>query len=461
MFAGIFLNLPDELTVRFCVRILHFCRNYFAMKLFAASQRILVLPVLVLLLGFQSCTPSSSTEHSLVAGDTVPEVPPRIEYGFLLDTFHVVQGAVEPGMTLSHLLAPYGISQQRINVAAQVAKDSAGLNYISQGNKYTLLRARDTSCTYYCIYEKNKLEYLIFNFCDSVHIERVERPIEIVEKEISGSIAKNSNLVRTLKSSLGTEAVSGELAENIASIFAWTIDFFKLYPEDEFKIVYEEKRVEGQPYGIGNIKAVYFRNISQEYYAFRFEQDGETGYFDENGKGMKRPFLKAPLKFSRISSGYSLKRFHPVQKVWKAHLGTDYAAPTGTPIMAVGDGTIEQAGFAQYNGNYVKIKHNSIYQTAYLHMSKIEPGIRPGVKVKQGDIIGYVGATGLATGPHVCYRFWKNGQQVDQRQEKFQATEPIKKENEEVYAQLKDKLKARLDAIEIDRGEEEKQTAAL
>lgn len=381
--------------------------------------------------------------------DTTKPKPPRIEYGYLLDTFNVAQDHVKSGMTLSHLLAPYGISQQDINTAAQIAKDSAGLNYITEGNKYTVLRSRDTSKTYCCIYEKNRVEYVIFDFSDSLNVKHIKRPVTIEEKTLTGVIEKNSNLVLTIKNSLNDEAVSGELAEEIAQVFAWTIDFFKLYPDDKFKVVYEQKNVEGEPYGVGKIKAVYFYNINKPYYAFRFEQDGEVSYFDENGKGMKRPFLQAPLKFSRITSGFSLKRFHPVQKTWKAHLGTDYGAPTGTPIMAVGDGTIEAAGYTQYNGNYVKVKHNSTYQTAYLHMSKIEKGIRPGVKVKQSDIIGYVGSTGLATGPHVCYRFWKNGQQIDPKSEKFQSTEPVKEGNMNAYNAIKDPLKARLDSLKI------------
>jgi murein DD-endopeptidase MepM/ murein hydrolase activator NlpD len=275
----------------------------------------------------------------------------------------------------------------------------------------------------------------------------VHRPTDTVERTVSGIIKKNSNLTATLNNLLGNKAVGGELAENIAQVYAWTIDFFKLYPDDKFKIVYEEKSVEGKPYGIGQVKAVYFWHVDTVYYAFRFQQGDEISYFNEKGKGMKRPFLKAPLKFSSITSGFSLKRFHPVQKIFKAHLGTDYAAPTGTPIMAVGDGTVEAAGFAQYNGNYVKIKHNATYQTAYLHMSKIAEGMRNGTHVKQGDIIGYVGSTGLATGPHVCFRFWKNGQQIDHRNEKFQSSEPIKDENKEAYMKVMNGYKKILDSL--------------
>lgn len=380
----------------------------------------------------------------------VKEKEPWIEYGFLLDTFHVVQDTVEDGMTLSHVLAPYRVSQQSINLADIRSKEQ-NLRFITSGNKYTILckKGDTTKNAMYCIYEKNLVEYYIFDFRDSVHVKHVYRPTDTVEKSVTGIIEKNSNLTATLNKTLGSDAVGGELAENIAQVYAWTIDFFKLYPEDKFKIIYEEKSVEGKPYGIGEVKAVYFWHVDTVYYAFRFMQDSTVGYFNEKGKGMKRPFLKAPLKFSRITSGFSMKRFHPVQKIYKAHLGTDYGAPTGTPIMAVGDGTVEAAGFAQYNGNYVKIKHNATYQTAYLHMSKIGEGIRNGVRVKQGDIIGYVGSTGLATGPHVCYRFWKNGQQVDPRAEKFQSSEPIKEENKDAYFKAMEPYKKKLDSLDF------------
>lgn len=398
---------------------------------------------------FSSSSCGGSEEHQEKAEkDTVVPPPPRIEYGFLLDTFRVVQDTVKSGMTLSHLLAPYGISQADINKADQLARDSANMNFITEGKKYTILGdRRDSSETFYCIYEKSRIDYVIFNFRDSVNVTLVKRPVTVIEKEIAGVIEKNSNLVFTIKNELNDDATAGELAETIAQVFAWTIDFFKLYPDDKFKVIYEEKQVEGVPYGIGQIKAVYFYNISQEYYAFRYEQNGEIGYFDENGKGMKRPFLKAPLKFSRMSSGYTMRRFHPVQKVWKAHLGTDYAAPTGTPIMATADGSVEAAGYTAGNGNYVKLYHNKTYQTGYLHMSKIASGMRNGVRVKQGDIIGYVGSTGLATGPHVCYRFWKNGQQIDPRAEKFTSTEPIKDSNMDDYKSKMEPLKKQLDGL--------------
>ena len=199
--------------------------------------------------------------------------------------------------------------------------------------------------------------------------------------------------------------------------------------------------------GIDEVQSALFNHEGEPYYAFKFSQNDKEDYFDESGNSLRKAFLQAPLKFSRLSSGYTQRRFHPVQKRWKAHLGTDYAAPTGTPIMAVGDGVVTEARYSKFNGNYVKVRHNSTYTTQYLHMSKIASGMKPGTRVKQGQTIGYIGSTGLATGPHVCFRFWKNGKQVDHRREKIPPSEPIKAEYREEFNEHLKQWKARLDNI--------------
>ncbi|MBK9190475.1 MAG: peptidoglycan DD-metalloendopeptidase family protein [Crocinitomicaceae bacterium] len=315
---------------------------------------------------------------------------------------------------MSHMFSKYGVSQVNINLAAELAADSlVGLKYVKEGVPFLVLsEIGDTSKkALYCIYPKNVVEFVVFDFRnDSVVVTKREKETSTAEKILSGEIVKNSNLTFALDQQMKDINMTGEMAEFIAGVFAWTIDFFKLHPGDEFKVVYNEKSVEGTPYSVGDIKAAWFKHQGKEFFAFRYVIDSankQIGYFDTAGKEMKRPFLMAPVKYSRISSGFTMKRFHPVQKKWKAHLGTDYAAPHGTPIMATADGTVIAATYAGGNGNYVKIHHNETYETQYLHMSGFAPGIKKGVYVKQGDIIGYVGSTGLATGPHVCYRFWK------------------------------------------------------
>lgn len=297
------------------------------------------------------------------------------------------------------------------------------------------------------------VEFIVFDFTtDSVIVTKKEKETSVAEKILSGEIVKNSNLTFALDQQLKDINMTGEMAEFIAGVFAWTIDFFKLHPGDEFKVIYEEKSVEGTPFSIGNITAAWFKHQDKEFFAFRYVIDSATnqiGYFDTAGKEMKRPFLMAPVKYSRISSGFTMKRFHPVQKKWKAHLGTDYAAPHGTPIMATGDGTVIAASYTGGNGNYVKIHHNETYETQYLHMSGFAPGIKKGVFVKQGDIIGYVGSTGLATGPHVCYRFWKNGEQIDHRAEKFPESVPMVDSLLPHYLEYIKPVKAQLDSMPV------------
>jgi murein DD-endopeptidase MepM/ murein hydrolase activator NlpD len=214
----------------------------------------------------------------------------------------------------------------------------------------------------------------------------------------------------------------------LAEVYAYTIDFFRVQPGDRFKVVFEEKFVDDTvSVGAGRVLAAVFEQGGKPIYALYFNDSatGFSGYFDRDGKGLKKMFLKAPLDFFRITSKYTMNRFHPVQRRWKAHLGTDYAAPTGTPIHSTAHGVVEKAGYNSGNGNFVKVRHNSTYSTQYLHMSRIASGMRPGTRVSQGQVIGYVGSTGLASGPHVCYRFWVNGRQVNPLALKLPNSEPI------------------------------------
>ena len=258
--------------------------------------------------------------------------------------------------------------------------------------------------------------------------------IKILTKEASGII--NSSLYLSLEK----QGYNPELAITLSEVYAWSIDFYHIQKGDRFKVIYDEVVVDEESIGIKRIKAAYFEHFKKPYYAIQFSQNGQYEYYDKDNRSLRRQFLKAPVKFSRISSRFTMKRFHPVQKRNKPHLGTDYAAPKGTPIYSTANGTITHAKYYRYNGNYVKVRHNSVYTTQYLHMSKIKKGIRPGSKIKQGEIIGFVGSTGLATGPHVCYRFWKNGRQVDPYIQKLPPGDPIKKQNKEHYMQVKDSL---------------------
>jgi murein DD-endopeptidase MepM/ murein hydrolase activator NlpD len=225
------------------------------------------------------------------------------------------------------------------------------------------------------------------------------------------------------------------LAVELSEIFAWSIDFFGIQEGDRYKVIYEESYVDSQSIGINRILGAWFLHSGTEFWAIPFEQDGVRSFFDENGNSLRKAFLKAPLRFSRISSGFSSSRYHPVLKIRRPHHGVDYAAPTGTPVHSVGDGLVTQVGYQRNGGgNYVKIKHNSVYSTTYMHLSRFGKGIRSGTYVKQGDVIGYVGATGLATGPHLDFRFYRNGSAVNPLTVEAPPVEPVTKENLNAYA---------------------------
>lgn len=387
--------------------------------------------------------------------DSTEIAPPEMKFGFILDSFIVKQGYIKEGWTLSHMLAPHGIAQVLINEIANVAKDSTvNWKYVVPGKRFMVFASKnDSNDVRHIIYVKNKIEYVQIDFdADEFKIKLKRKPVEVEEIMLSGEIIKNSNLTVSINQQVKDPTITGEIAESIAGIFAWSIDFFKLHPGDEYKVIFDQKVVDGEIVGVGEMKAIWFKHQGEPYYTFQYFADStkkDKGYFDEKAKEMKRPFLMSPVKFSRISSGYNLKRFHPVQKRVKPHLGTDYAAPTGTPILSTADGYVERAGYGKGNGNYVKVKHNETYSTQYLHMSKIADGMKKGVKVKQGQVIGYVGSTGLATGPHVCYRFWMNGKQVNHRALKFPSSIPMKKDMIPEYLEYIKPIKASLDSLPI------------
>ncbi len=370
---------------------------------------------------------------------------PVIKYGMNLNDFKVMNHVVKQNEFFADILGQYNVTYQAIDFLTRESKAIFNLHKIRAGNKCTVLCEKNDSdvVARKLIYEENDVEYVVFNLEDSLYIYRGQRKVERLHREMSGIIY--SSLYETLEKN----DVNPELAIRMSEIFAWSIDFYKLQQGDKFKIIYDEDFVGGKSVAIGEIKACVFNSGGKDTYAFYYAKDGshEGDYYDENGNSMKKQFLKSPVKFSRVSSRYTLKRFHPVTRVWKAHLGTDYAAAYGTPILATADGTVEDARFKIFNGNYVKIRHNGEYKTQYLHMSKIAKGVHPGARVKQGEVIGYVGSTGLATGPHVCYRFWKDGKQVDPLKQKLTFADPMPaKYKPDFLAQTKSVRKS-LDAI--------------
>jgi len=373
--------------------------------------------------------------------------PCLVLYDICTEDYKVHRGELEQGQTLGAVLYLNHIDHGRIDQIVKASKGIFDFRKAKAGKKFTVLCSNDSiEKAKYFIYEMSNTDYVVFDIRDTIDVFLGQKPIEVKLRQASGQI--ESSLWNALINNNMSPALVMELSSNI---YAWTIDFFRIQKGDYFKIVYEEKFVEGELVGIGRVHAAMFNHANEDFYAFYFEEEEHFGdYFDDEGGALRKAFLRAPLNYSRISSSYSKRRKHPVTGRIKAHLGTDYAAPTGTPILSTANGTITEASYKRNNGNYVKVRHNSTYSTQYLHMSKIKSGIRPGVYVKQGDVIGFVGSTGLATGPHVCYRFWKNGRQVDPYKQKLPPSKPVKDENREEYNLLKDSLMTVLQSIPTD-----------
>ncbi|PTN08652.1 M23 family metallopeptidase [Mangrovibacterium marinum] len=395
-------------------------------------------------------TPAPQPEAEEVV---VPE--PVFKFGLPVDSFQIDAGTIKRNQNLSDILLPYGVSYQTIAEIAQKSKTIFDVRKIKQGNNYFFFCTPDsTSEAKYWIYEADPIEYVVFQLTDSLNIYKGEKPISRKIKTASGVI--NSSLWNALKDNDMNPVLAIELSE----IYAWTIDFFGIQKGDKFRLIYEENYVDSIPVGINAIYACQFQHQNEDFYAFQFEQDSITSFYDDQGKSLKKAFLKAPLKFSRISSRFSRSRLHPVLKIRRPHLGIDYAAPTGTPVQSIGDGVVTRKGYqARGGGNYVYIKHNSVYTTCYMHLHNFAKGIAPGVRIRQGQVIGYVGKTGLATGPHLDFRVFKNGSAMDPLKVKAPPVEPVKEALMPQYTQLKDSLMTRLQAIPF--GDEQPATPQL
>lgn len=349
--------------------------------------------------------------------------PPLYMYGFGSHQFHLERNTVSSGQTVGGVLHGLGVAYSEIDALMEKAEGIFRPYQWRQDETYITVRSKDSAQTLlYLIYEESPSRYVLFGCHDTLYVRGVERPVSIVRRAVAGVIEGS------LYGTLDELGISAGLAVRLSEVYAWTIDFFRIQPGDRFKVIFEEKYVDDTiPIGAGRLLGAVFEHQGKPIYALYFSDtlSGFTGYFDREGKGLKKMFLKSPIEFARISSRFTMRRFHPVQKRWKAHLGTDYAAPTGTPIVTTAHGVVEKAGYTSANGNYVKVRHNGTYTTQYLHMSRFARGIRTGARVSQSQVIGYVGSTGLATGPHVCYRFWVNGRQVNALGLKLPNSEPI------------------------------------
>lgn len=385
----------------------------------------------VCIVSILSCGHDDRTQTESDSVGEIEKVEPL--YGYHPDSFYAVENTVEPNQFLADILLQENLSYSEIHNLVLQTDSVFDPRNIRSGRPYCFLYTDSCERPDLMIYEVSPYAYLEYDL-HCLNVERVERPIERKIRRTGGRIDGSLWL------SLDKMGAPTSLISKMEDALAWSVDFYYVQPQDSFFLLYEEEWSGDNFLGTGKLLGAYFESGGQNHNSIWYESDNYHGFFDTEGRPMKKAFLKSPVSYSRISSRYNPRRFHPIQKRVKPHLGTDYAAPRGTPIRAVADGVVTKASYTRGNGVYVKIRHDKTYQTQYLHMTKYAKGITPGVKVRQGETIGFVGSTGLATGPHVCFRFWKNGRQVDHLRENLPPPEPMAKEELPNYYEERDKI---------------------
>lgn len=387
-----------------------------------------------------------STSDESEAIDQIDEDPEVFYHGLSLSEFDTTTVTIRSGDILPKALIRGQISESVAHRVAMLAMEYIRPADVVPGQDIRIFISRTDSIPTYAIYEINPAKKIILRLTDSLYAYQELK--QIVTYQRSAGAVINSSLYQDLVE----QGVPATVVVRLADLYSWSVDFFKIQPNDSIKLIYEQRMVDDTILmGTGRILAAVLYHKNRPHYGFYYRSaDGVIdGYYNEQAEALKSFFLKAPLNFFRITSRYNLRRFHPVLKTTRPHLGTDYAAPHGTPIMTTADGTIEAMGYTSGNGNYVKVKHNQTYSTQYLHMSRFQPGMRVGSRVKQGDVIGYVGSTGLATGPHVCYRFWKNGKQVDPLSIDLPVAKPMDDKYKASYLQTIARTRKQLDDLQI------------
>ena len=399
------------------------------------TLKFLYLPFLVLLLF--SCKdsvriiPQTVSEVTDTATVTKPDSTVFM-YGIPYDSFNLITGKIRRNGFLSSILMEHGVTMEEIDMVTRNSSAVFDVRKIRSGNSFTLFCRKDsTARADYLVYEHDPVTWYIFSFNDSLNITPYRKEVKSIVKYASA----------TIETSLWDAMLAGglhpSLVVGLSDIFAWSIDFFGLQKGDSFKVIYEELSIDEKPLAIGKIYGAQFSGSGLLIYAIPFIQDGKESFFDGEGNSLRKAFLKAPLQFSRVSSRFSSGRMHPILRIRRPHYGVDYAAPVGTPVMAIGDGRVTQTSYENGSGRMVRIVHNSVYSTAYLHLSRFGSGIAPGVYVKQGDIIGYVGSSGLSTGPHLDFRFYKNGSPVDPLRVEAPPVEPVSEANKVKFEKSK------------------------
>ena len=372
---------------------------------------------------------------------TINDVQHTIIYGIIADDYNLEKGEIRNGQTLGTVLNDYGISALTINDLEHASREVFPLRHIRAGQPYTAFLTKDSIASRldYLAYEKSVTDYVVFGFVnDSVSITTGQKPIELRRTKRSAEIESS------LWGAIIQENLPYALAAELEDIYQWTVDFFGIQAGDNFTVIYDEKFVDTLSVGVGRIWGARFNHGGKDIYAIPFKQGDKVQYWEYDGGSLRKQMLKAPLKFTRVSSKFSNSRFHPVLKRYRPHHGVDYAAPKGTPVRAVADGVVTFCGWSGGGGNTLKIKHANNMTTGYLHLSRFAKGITKGKRVSQGDLIGYVGSTGTSTGPHLDYRVWKGSTPINPLKIPQNPAVPISKESFEAFEFVRDRVVAEL-----------------
>jgi len=370
----------------------------------------------VTLSSFNSDKSTANHNHESAEIETIQDIN---KFGFDTQKYHFDDYKIEQDMYLSDVLLYEGIDFKKIVQLETNSKDIFSLRHFKAGKDFTLIRDGECESPICMVYEPDRYTYVQYFFNEKATIQKINKPTETCLETTSGIIEGS------LWDAMISRNLSPSLIDKMEDALSSSVDFYHTQKGDKFYLLYEEIYVEGQKVGVGDVLGASYEDARGKHYAVYYENERYGGHYDLEGHPTKSQFLRAPVKYSRISSRFSYSRFHPIKKRRIPHLGTDYAAAGGTPIFAVADGFVEKAAFTRNNGKYVKIKHDKTYQSQYLHMSGFAKGIKCGTRVKQGQVIGYVGKTGLATGNHVCFRFWKNGKQINHLRENFPPADPL------------------------------------
>ncbi len=402
-----------------------------------------IIIAIFLVLGLVSCQNNATKKQESQKTETTEETKPQTvtKYGIDIEGYAIETTRIKRNQTIGDIFSDENIDYKYVLQASEL--DSVfDIRHIKTGQNISFFRKSTDSLrvTELMVYEIDMLNYVVFDFSDSLNMYLGQKEIRTDIRKISGEIQSS------LWNAMTDIDVNPILAVELSEVYAWSIDFFGLQKGDHFSVIYEESYIDSNFFQIDKIHAIRFDHANQFFYAFRFKQDSVWSFFDEKGNSLRKAFLKAPLKYSRISSRFSNSRLHPVLKIRRPHHGVDYAAPKGTPVYAVGDGKIIKKGWDKGGGRFVKIKHNSVYTTVYMHFSKFAK-VKVGDYVKQGQVIGYVGSSGLATGPHLDFRFYMNGKPVDPLKVESPPVEPIKEKNKADFIKEVKKYQNTLDSL--------------